>query len=127
MSPGGNALKSYDLVFILRPDLEQDALKAAVDRLTQRITDQGGTLEAVAIWGKKRMLHTIKKYREGVHVHIRFAFDPQRVSEVRRAATLMEDVLRVVLTNAVGKLPEPAVVAAAAPPAAQARDTSVET
>lgn len=119
-------MKSYDLVCIFRPDLEQDALKAAVDRLTRRITDQGGTLEAVDIWGKKRMSYTIKKYREGVYVHIRFAFDPQRVGEVRRAATLMEDVLRAVLTNAVGKVPEPAVVAAAATPAADARDTSVE-
>ena len=53
-------MKSYDLVCILRPDLEADALKAAVDRLTKRITDQGGTLEAVAIWGKKRMAFAIK-------------------------------------------------------------------
>ena len=119
-------MKSYDLVCIFRPDLEPDALKAAADRLTRRIADQGGTLEAVDIWGKKRMSYAIKKFREGVHVHIRFSFDPQRVSEVRRAATLMEEVLRAVMTNAVGKVREPAVVAAGATPAADVRDTSVE-
>lgn len=119
-------MKSYDLVCILRPDLEPDALKAVVDRLTQRITDLGGTLAAVDVWGKKRMSYAIKKYREGVHVHFRFALDPQRVSEVRRAATLIEEVLRVVVTNAVGKVPEPAVAATAAPAAAAPRDATVE-
>lgn len=122
-------MKSYDLVCILRPDLEADALKAAVDRLTKRITDQGGTLEAVAIWGKKRMAFAIKKFREGVHVHIRFTFDAQRVNELRRSATLIEEVLRAVVTNAVGKVPEPAVAAASAPPpapAAEMREGTVE-
>lgn len=100
-------LKSYDLVYIVRPDLETDAVTAVTQRMTQRITDLGGTVEAVDVWGKKRMSYAVKRYREGVFVHTRFALDPQRVEEVRRAAALTEDVLRATITNAVGKLPEP--------------------
>ncbi|HEU5298062.1 MAG TPA: 30S ribosomal protein S6 [bacterium] len=100
-------MKSYDLVYIVRPDLDADAQKAVTERLGQRITDQGGTIEAVDVWGKKRMTFTVKKYREGVFVHTRFALDPRKLEEIRRAAALSEDVLRATITNAVGKLAEP--------------------
>lgn len=111
-------MKSYDLVYVVRPDLEPDSLKALVDRMSQRIQDQGGTVEAVDVWGKKRMSYAVKKYREGVFVHTRFAIDPQKVSEIRRAAALTEDVLRVISTNAIGKISAPP--AASVPPAAAA-------
>lgn len=111
-------MKSYDLVYAVKPDLEQDALKAVVDRLSQRIQDQGGTVEAVDVWGKKRMSYTVKKYREGVFVHTRFVVDPQKVSEIRRAATLSEELLRVRITQAVGKAPQK--ISAAEPAAAEA-------
>lgn len=99
-------MKSYDLVYIVRPDLDADALKAVTERMNQRIIDQGGTIEAVDVWGKKRMTFTVKKYREGIFVHTRFALPPNKVEEIRRAAALTEDVLRATITNAVGKLPE---------------------
>ena len=114
-------LNSYDLVYIVRPDLEPDALKTVVDRITQRIGDQGGRVEVVDIWGKRRMSFTIGKHREGLYVHTRLTVDPQKVTEVRRLASMNEEVLRVTITRAVGKLPEPAAPAAApaaAPPAA---------
>jgi len=117
-------VKSYDLVYIIRPDLEADALKAVIDRMSQRITDQAGTIEAVDVWGKKRMVYTVGKFREGHFVHTRFTIDPQKVEEIRRAAALNEDVMRATITNAVGKLPEakvePAPVAAAPAPEAPA-------
>lgn len=112
-------MKSYDLVYIIRPDLEADALKAVVDRMSQRITDQAGTIEAIDVWGKKRMMYTVGKFREGHFVHTRFSIDPQKVEEIRRAAALTEDVLRATITNAVGKLPE-AKVEPSAPAAAPA-------
>lgn len=111
-------MKSYDLVYAVRPDLEPDMLKALVERVTQRIIDQGGAVEAVDQWGKRRMSFTTKRNREGLFVHIRFSVDPAKVAEIRRAVNLMEELLRVILTNAIGKLPEPkpAEAAPVAPP-----------
>lgn len=124
-------MKSYDLVYIVRPDLDADAMKAVTERMNQRIADQGGTVEAVDVWGKKRMTFTVKKYREGVFVHTRFAMAPEKVEEIRRTAALTEDVLRSTITNAVGKLPEakapeaaPAAAAAPGAPAAGAAASS---
>ena len=120
-------MKSYDLVYIIRPDLEADALKAVIDRMSQRITDQAGSIEAVDAWGKKRMVYSVGKFREGYFVHTRFTIDPQKVEEIRRAAALTEDVLRATITSAVGKLPEAKVEAAApaAPAAAPVAETPV--
>jgi len=99
-------VKSYDLVYVVRPDLEAEALRAVTERMSQRIVDHGGTVEAVDVWGKKRLAYAVRKYREGVFVHTRFALDPRKVEEIRRAAALTEDVLRATITSAVGKLPE---------------------
>ncbi|TMJ05695.1 MAG: 30S ribosomal protein S6 [Bacillati bacterium ANGP1] len=107
-------LKSYDLVYIVRPDLEPDAIKAVVERVTQRVQDQGAKVEAVDVWGRRRMSFAIGKHREGVYVHTRLTVDPQKTAEIRRLAAVNEEVLRAVTTRAVGKLPEPA--APAAPP-----------
>lgn len=117
-------MKSYDLVFVVRADLEQDAFKALVDRVTQRITDQGGTVEVVDTWGKRRMSFALKKNREGVFVHTRFSLDPAKVAEVRRAVNLIEEVLRSTITNAVGKTPEPKSAEAAPVPATPAPATT---
>lgn len=111
-------MESYDLVYIVRPDLEPDALKAVTGRITQRIQDEGGKVEAVDIWGKRRMSFVIKKQREGLYVHTRFAIDPLKAAEIRRLTSMNDEVLRVIITTAVGKLPEPP--APAAPPAAPA-------
>ncbi len=100
-------MRNYDLVYVVRPDLESDAVQAAVDRMTSRIKDQGGTVEAVDVWGRKRMSYVIRKHREGIFVHTRFAIDSPKLGEIRRTAALSEEVLRATITTAVGPTPQP--------------------
>jgi small subunit ribosomal protein S6 len=121
---------SYDLVYIVRPDLEPDALKAVIDRIGQRIADRGGKIDATDAWGKRRLAHVIRKQREGVYVQTRFTIAPDQVAELRHQVALSEEVLRSMLTIAVGKLPSPAApspapaVAAAAPSPASGATTA---
>jgi ribosomal protein S6 len=74
-------------------------------------------VEAVIPWGKRRMSFAIGKHREGVYVHTRLLIEPRTVTEVRRLVSMTEEILRTVVTTAVGKLPEPGAVA---PPGAAA-------
>lgn len=113
-------MPSYDLVYIVRPDLEPEALKAIIDRVGQRIIDHGGKIDAVDAWGKRRLSHVIRKQREGVYVQTRFTIAPDQVAEIRHQVALNEEVLRSMLTVAVGKLPEPAAPSPAPGPAAAA-------
>lgn len=101
-------MPSYDLVYIVRPDLEPDALKAVIDRVGQRIIDRGGKIDATDAWGKRRLAHVIRKQREGTYVQTRFTIAPGQVAEIRHQVALSEEVLRSMLTIAVGKLPSPA-------------------
>jgi len=119
------------LVYIVRPDLEPDALKAVIDRIGQRIADRGGKIDATDAWGKRRLTHVIRKQREGVYVQTRFTIAPDQVAELRHQVALSEEVLRSMLTIAVGKLPSPAapspapaVAAAAAPSPAPGATTA---
>ncbi len=111
-------MPSYDLVYIVRPDLEPDALKAVIDRLGQRIIDRGGKIDATDAWGKRRLAHVIRKQREGTYVHTRFTIAPNQVAEIRHQVALSEEVLRSMLTIAVGKLPSPAAPSPAPVPTA---------
>ncbi len=109
-------MRNYDMVYVIKPDLEPDAVKVVVDRMTQRIQEQGGTIEVVDVWGKKRTSYRLGKYRDGLYVHTRFALPTDKVTEIRRLASLTEEILRATVTNAVGPTPQPKAPAPAAPP-----------
>jgi small subunit ribosomal protein S6 len=91
-------------VFIVKPDLEAEALNAVVERATQRLVDQGATVEHTAAWGKRRMAYPIQRYREGHYVFTRFAVPGDRIPEIRHGLKIMEDVLRASITVAVGSI-----------------------
>jgi small subunit ribosomal protein S6 len=114
-------LRSYDLVYVVRPDLDTEAMTAVVERVTQRLGEAGATIEHVEAWGKRRMAYSIQRYREGHYVFVRFAAPGERIPEIRRNLKIVEDVLRASVTVAVGPIapPKPAQPAAV-PPAAPA-------
>jgi small subunit ribosomal protein S6 len=130
-------LPSYDLVYIVRPDLEAEAIAAVAERVTQRLNDQGASIEHSEPWGKRRMAYPIQRYREGHYVFTRFAVHGDRIPEIRHALKIIEDVLRASITVAVGPIvqkPAPAAApaaagdapAAAAPPAPPAEPAPAE-
>jgi small subunit ribosomal protein S6 len=117
-------LPSYDLVYIVKPDLETEAINALVERVNQRLIDQGATIEHAEAWGKRRMAYPIQRYREGHYVFTRFAAPGDRIPEIRHGLKIMEDVLRASITVAVGPIaaqksahPSAPVAAAAGAPA----------
>lgn len=110
-------MPSYDLVFIVKPDLETEAITAVVERATQRLVDQGATVEHTEAWGKRRMAYPIQRYREGHYVFTRFAAPGDRIPEIRHGLKIMEDVLRASITVAVGAIAPPKSTQPTAPAA----------
>jgi small subunit ribosomal protein S6 len=123
-------MPSYDLVYIVRPDLEADAINAVIERATQRLVDQGATVEHSEPWGKRRMAYPLQRYREGHYVFTRFSAPGNTIPEIRHGLKIMEDVLRASITVAVGPIQQkttqtvqpatPDAVSAAAPAPAPA-------
>ena len=108
---------TYEIVAVLRADLDEEALGAALDAISQRITDNGGSVTGVDRWGKRKLAYPIKKHRDGFYALIVFGLDAARIPALRQTLGLQEDVLRLTVSKHYPK-PEPAAAAHASASAA---------
>lgn len=104
---------TYEIVAVVRPDLDDEALGSAIERIRQRITEHGGTVTTTERWGKRRLAYSIQKYRDGFYALIVFTLEPGRVAPLRQTLGLHEDLLRFAVA-----VHHPSPVAAAPKPAA---------
>ena len=118
-------MRSYDLVYILRPDLDTEALNAIVERVAQRLTERQATIEHTDVWGKRRMAYSIQRYREGQYVFVRFSAPGEAIPEIKRTLRITEDVLRASVTQAVGPI-APKAAQPSTPPTPQAAPAPLE-
>jgi small subunit ribosomal protein S6 len=119
---GACRVGTYEIVAVLRADLDEEGLSAALDRISQRITEHGGSVTGVDRWGKRRLAYPIKKQRDGFYALIVFTLAAGRIPALRQTLGLHEDLLRLAFSRHHPK-PEPAparapAAAAAIPPAA---------
>jgi len=59
-------MRKYEVMYIIRPDIEQEAVQAAVDKF-QGIISNGGEITKHEVQGKRRLAYEIKKFRDGVY------------------------------------------------------------
>jgi small subunit ribosomal protein S6 len=101
-------VSTYEIVAAVRPDLDEEALGAAIDRIRQRVAEHGGTVTASERWGKRRTAYPIRKHRDAHYVLTVFTLDPGQVVPLRQALRLHEDLLRFTIAT---HHPSPAVAA----------------
>ncbi|WP_042220883.1 30S ribosomal protein S6 [Oceanobacillus manasiensis] len=87
-------MRKYEIMYIIRPDIEEDAQTALVERFNGILTDNGAEIEKVDEKGKKRLAYEIKDYRDGYYVIINFSGDENAVNEFDRLAKFSEDIIR---------------------------------
>lgn len=105
---------TYEMVTVIRPDLDEEALGAAIDRINKRIVEHGGTVKATERWGKRKTAYMVQKYRDGYYVLTVFTLDAGQVAPLRQTIGLHEDVLRfTVATHRAAPAPAPASAPAA--------------
>lgn len=100
-------MPQYEMVYIVRPDLEPDAVQAVADRVRQRVAEQGGSVEFAEVWGKRRLVYPLRKFREGIYVLTRFTVESARVPELKRLTRIMDEVMRALIVVAEGPTPVP--------------------
>ncbi|MGE5590261.1 MAG: 30S ribosomal protein S6 [Bacillota bacterium] len=87
-------MRNYELMFIIKPDLEEEATAALVDKYTNLITEQGGTVANVDKWGKRRLAYEVGGYNDGYYVIVNFQAEPQASKEVERVLKISDDVIK---------------------------------
>jgi small subunit ribosomal protein S6 len=90
-------LNDYELVFIVSPDITDEALEPMLNNITQLITNKNGTIVEVARWGRKKLAYPIKHLLEGNYVLIRFKLDPSANKELENNLKISEKVIRYLL------------------------------
>ncbi|MBY9082139.1 30S ribosomal protein S6 [Paenibacillus sp. HN-1] len=91
-------MRKYEVMYIIRPDIEQEAVQAAVEKF-QGIISNGGEITKHDVQGKKRLAYEIKKFRDGVYVLVNFAAEPAVVAELERIMKISDEVIRYLITN----------------------------
>ena len=92
-------MREYELVFVVHPDLDDSAFKELVDRVKSWITDSGGQVSKVDLWGKRKLAYPIRKQKEGQYVIMKTQMSPAYCSQLERNLRLQEPVLRYLVAS----------------------------
>jgi small subunit ribosomal protein S6 len=92
-------MRDYELIFIVHPDLDDTAMNDIVEKVKGWITEAGGTIAKVDLWGKRKMAYAIRKQRDGQYVMIKAQMDPSFGVTLERNLRFSEPVLRFMLST----------------------------
>ena len=88
------ALRAYEVMVILEPSLEERTIEPSLDKYLNVIRKDGGSVDKVDIWGRRRLAYEIAKHAEGIYAVVDVKAEPASVAELDRQLGLNESVLR---------------------------------
>jgi small subunit ribosomal protein S6 len=91
-------MRNYELVFIVRADLDENTFKDIVQKVSGWITEAGGSITKTDIWGKRKLAFPIRKLNEGLYVLMNVQMEPSFGSALERNLRFQEQILRFLLT-----------------------------
>ncbi|MGE5598338.1 MAG: 30S ribosomal protein S6 [Bacteroidota bacterium] len=87
-------MRKYEVLYVLSPNLEEEAVDAAIARFEETIVKTGGTVAKTDKWGKRRLAYEIKDQIEGFYVLTTFQAANETAQELDRLMRIAEEVLR---------------------------------
>jgi small subunit ribosomal protein S6 len=108
-------LRDYEVLYIVRADLDDDKVQDVVKRVNTLIERSGGVIAQTSLWGKRKLAYEVKHQKEGSYVLQDFQIGPDRVPELEAALKITEEVLRHLIV----RKPEKPLPTPVAPPPAE--------
>lgn len=87
-------VRHYELMIILDPSLDERTVTPTLERFLGVVRGDGGSVEKIDVWGKRRLAFEIAKHAEGIYAVLDVTCEPATVAELDRQLTLNESVLR---------------------------------
>ena len=87
-------MRRYEMMIILDPSLEERTVQPSLEQFLKVITNAGGTVDKVDVWGRRRLAYEIQKHAEGIYTVVDLVAEPGTVRELDRQLNLNEAVLR---------------------------------
>ena len=88
------AVRPYEVMIIFDADLEEENIRAAVDRFVQLLRSRSAEPGAVDYWGKRRFAYELKHRWEGYYVVLQAKSEPAAMEELHRVLSLADEVIR---------------------------------
>jgi small subunit ribosomal protein S6 len=87
-------MRRYEIMYILRPNLEEEAMNAAKEKAQSILTDNGAEIEKVDEMGKRRLAYEINDYRDGYYTVLYVKAPTEALNEFDRLMKIDDSVLR---------------------------------
>jgi len=91
-------MRKYEVMYIIRTDIEQEAIDAVIEKFENIITN-GGEITKKDVIGKRRLAYEINKFRDGYYVLVNFEAAPDVVAELDRIMKISDEVIRHLIVN----------------------------
>ena len=114
------AMRPYEVMIIIDADLDEETIRAAVERWLQLIESRGAERGHVDYWGKRRLAYEIKRKPEGYYVVLQARAEPPAMDELHRVLSLADEVIRHMVLRIPEKVYGPPRAAGSAPAAEHA-------
>ena len=93
-------MHQYELMVILDPEIDERTVAPSLDKFLNVIRTDGGTIDKVDIWGKRRLAYEIDKKSEGIYAVVDFTANSDSTQELDRQLNLSEAVMRTKVLRA---------------------------
>jgi small subunit ribosomal protein S6 len=90
----------YELMVILDPEIDERTVAPSLDKFLNVIRNDGGTIDSVDIWGRRRLAYEINKKSEGIYAVVQLTANPSATVELDRQLKLSEAVMRTKVLRA---------------------------
>ncbi|MCY6372256.1 30S ribosomal protein S6 [Clostridium ganghwense] len=92
-------MRNYETLFILHPSLDEEAIKARLEKFAGVIENGGGVVENVDEWGRRKLAYPIQKVNEGYYTLVNFKANTELPKELERVFRITDGVMRFMVVN----------------------------
>lgn len=89
----------YETVFIVNPDFTEDAAKGMLEKFSGIITENGGAIDKVDEWGKRKLAYLIEDFSEGYYYVVNFTASAAVPAELDRIFNITDGILRSIIVK----------------------------
>ena len=93
-------MHQYELMVILDPEIDERTVAPSLDKFLNVVRNDGGTIDSVDIWGRRRLAYEISKKSEGIYAVVQFTATGDTTKELDRQLKLSEAVMRTKVLRA---------------------------
>jgi len=95
--------RAYEMLYIIRPDLDEEERRNKISRVSQVIESHGGQVQSTDEWGSRILAYEIDNFREGYYVLVTFTMPAEKVKDLETRFNMDDEILRYQLIRLDGK------------------------